>query len=171
MAQRRMKMSRANYKKIKGVVGIYLHPPSGNYYGEKRIKGKLFTATFKSVYEAKKWRKNFDGTKKETVDESSECSTLAEVWGAIKRFHFPILATSTKNIWERRYSLLKNIEHLPMDKITPSKITEWVQYWVKHFSTDDYQNSGRGRSGRCNLHNELNIFVTIFNWYKESEYF
>lgn len=34
-----------------------------------------------------------------------------------------------------------------------------------------YQNSGRGNSGRCNLNNEINLFVTIFNWYKESEEF
>lgn len=85
--------------------------------------------------------------------------------------HFPTLAYSTKEIWIRRYKLWKGIESLPMDQITPSKVTSWVTNWASHFKTDDYQGSGRGRAGRCNLNNELNIFVTIFNWYKESEQF
>ena len=93
------------------------------------------------------------------------------VWTAIQKDHFPTLATSTKAIWKRRYKLLEGIEHLPMNEITPSKLTAWVNHWVGVFGSEEYQNSGRGKAGRCNLNNELNTFVTIFNWYKESEQF
>jgi integrase len=58
-----------------------------------------------------------------------------------------------------------------MDKITPSKITDWVIKRVQFFSSEDYRESGRGVAGRCNLNNELNLLVSIFNWYKQSEQF
>lgn len=58
-----------------------------------------------------------------------------------------------------------------MNEITPSRISSWVSEWVQYFSTEEYQKSGRGRAGRCNLNTELNMFVTIFNWYKDSEQF
>ena len=63
------------------------------------------------------------------------------------------------------------MEHLPMDKITPTKISEWVLYWVSHYKGDKYQSSRRGHASRCNLNSELNMFVTVFNWYKDSEQF
>ena len=58
-----------------------------------------------------------------------------------------------------------------MEEITSSKITSWVEDKVKFFKSDDYQNGGRGKAKRCNLDNELNLFTTIFNWYKASEEF
>ncbi len=165
-------MSRSkNYKKIKGAKGIYQNEITHKYLVEKRVSGKLYTSTFLSLFEAKQWQKKFDGTKIKEENEQSKCSTLKEVWESMQRNHFPILATSTKDIWHRRYKLVQTLEHLPMDQITPSKISDWVIYWVTHFSSEDYQNSGRGKSGRCNLNNELNLFVCIFNWYKQSELF
>ena len=132
-------MGRDDYKKLKGVPGIYVNNKSGHYYAEKRIKGKLHSATFVSAYEAKQWRKHFDGQSYKLATSESQYSTLKEVWEIMQKVHFPTLATSTKDIWRRRYKLLETIEHLPMDQITPSKITEWTQYWVSIFSQDDYQ--------------------------------
>jgi integrase len=172
MVERRLKMSwRDDYKKV--AVGIYKHKRAGSFYAEKKVKGKVHNKTFSNLYDAKKWRKNFDGISAETsVNEAKLAySTLKTVWETMQKHHFPSLATSTKAIWNRRYYLLKNLEHLPMDKITPSKMTSWVNHWVEIFSSDDYQSSGRGKAGRCNMNNELNMFVTIFNWYKESEQF
>jgi integrase len=160
------------FKKVKGVKGIYEYKANGSYKAEKRIKGKLYVKTFKSLFEAKQWQKKFDGTNLKTDDEDkSDFSTLKEVWERMELKHFPILATSTKQQWVKRFELLKSLEHLQMDKITPSKITEWVTEKVAHFSSEDYQTSGRGKAGRCNLNKEINLFVTIFNWYKQSEDF
>lgn len=160
------------FKKIKGAKGIYEYKANGSYKAEKRIKGKLYVKTFKTLFEAKQWQKKFDGTNLKINDEeSSDFSTLKEVWERMQQKHFPTLATSTKQQWVKRFELLENLEHLQMDKITPSKITEWVTEKVAHFSTEDYQTSGRGKAGRCNLDKELNMFVTIFNWYKQSEDF
>lgn len=168
-----MNMSRSeNYKKIRNAKGIYQHKHTGQYMVEKRIKGKLYTKTFISLFETKQWQKNFEGQElTPSPHEPSDYTTLKEVWEIMQQKHFPTLATSTKAIWLRRYELLKDLEYLPMNKITPSKITDWVVEKVKYFSSEDYQSSGRGKAGRCNLKNELNMFVSIFNWYKQSEDF
>lgn len=166
-------MSRSDhYKKIKNTKGIYQHKQTCQYMVEKRIKGKLFSKTFVSLFEAKQWQKQFDGQELSPgSDDSSDYTTLKEVWERMQQKHFPTLATSTKAVWRRRYELLKDLEHLPMNRITPAKITDWVINKVTHFNSEDYQTSGRGKAGRCNLNNELNMFVSIFNWYKQSEDF
>lgn len=166
-------MSRSkSYKKVKGANGIYQNTKTYHYMVEKRIGRKLHSTTFASLFEAKQWYKKFDGTDYLQEEKAtSDYSTLKEVWESMQKNHFPILATSTKEIWIRRYKLLQTLEHLPMDRITPSKITEWVMYWVNHFSTEEYQSGGRGKAGRCNLKNEINLFVSIFNWYKQCELF
>ncbi len=166
-------MSRSEkYLKIKNTKGIYQYKQNGQYMAEKRIQGKLHIKTFVSLFEAKQWQKKFDGSNEVLAgDEKSSYSTLKEVWEVMQKKHFPMLATSTKAIWIRRYKLLESLDHLQMNKITPSKITDWVSARVDFFSTEEYQGSGRGVAGRCNLNNELNMFVTIFNWYKQSEDF
>ncbi len=166
-------MSKSGYTKIKNAKGIYKYKSSGNFLAMKKINGKQFQKTFVSLYEAKLWQKTFDGrtSKLDEQDSKSNYSTLKDVWEGMQRSHFPTLATNTKVIWIRRYELLKTLEHLPMDKITPSKISSWVTQNVEFFKSEEYQTSGRGRAKRCNLNNELNLFVTIFNWYKQSEQF
>lgn len=161
-------MPNKNYCKLKSATGIYKNIKTGHYYAEKRVRGKLYTRTFKSLYEAKKWHKGFNGR---VISESKDFAKLGEVWEVMKIYHFPLLATSTKEIWIRRFRLLQSLEDIPMNEITPGKISEWVTNWVQYFSTEEYQKSGRGRAGRCNLNTELNMFVTIFNWYKDSEQF
>lgn len=163
-------MSKKNdYRKLSASPGIYKHRTTGAYLARKKIKGTDYQETFSSLYEAKEWRKKFDGVKVET--EVSSYSTLKEVWQTMQRVHFPTLATTTKEIWRRRYEPWKTIEHLPMDQITPSKVTKWVQKLVEFYTSDFYDGCRRGQARRCNLNNELNLFVTIFNWYKESEEF
>lgn len=110
----------------------------------KRVKGKLHTATFKTLHEAKKWRDSFLYISATNVNQFA---TLKEVWEVMQIYQFPLLVTSTREIWIRRYRLLKTIEHLPMNEITPGKISEWVSYWVTNFNTEEYQYSGRGKTG------------------------
>lgn len=162
-------MSIKGYKKLKGAIGIYKHETSNSFMARKKVDGKMVQKTFTSLFEAKQWHKKFNGVLLE--EEVSSYSSLKHVWETMQKVHFPTLATSTKAIWLRRYEPWKSIEHLPMDKITPSRVTKWVNNLVEHFKSDYYQNSGRGKARRCNLNNELNLFVTIFNWYKESEEF
>lgn len=162
-------MSIKGYRKLQGVSGIYKHIATGNFMARKKIDGKVVQETFSSLFEAKNGEKRFNGVALE--EGVSDYSTLKQVWETMQKVHFPTLATSTKAIWKRRYEPWQSIEHLPMDRLTPSRITSWVNNLVEHYKSDFYQSSGRGKAGRCNLNNELNLFVTIFNWYKESEQF
>lgn len=161
-------MKKKDNEKIPNHKGLYRHINSGHIYARKKIKGEEFNGTFPNIRSAKHWMNTFNGQLQETT---TSFSTLKEVMDTMRAVHFPMLASSTQQIWERRYELLKTIEHLPMNKITPSVIKKWVQYWVDFYKSPLYQESGRGSAARCNLNNELNLFVTIFNWYKESEEF
>jgi len=58
-----------------------------------------------------------------------------------------------------------------MDRITQSVITTWVSKHVEYYKSDFYEQNSRGRAKRCNLNNELNLFTTIFKWYRHSEEF
>ena len=154
-----------NYKKLKTHKGIYKHCETGKYMARKKVQGKVKTRTFKSLFDAKKW---MEGVEVDAPKESA-CATLKEVWGTMQESHFPNLAASTQAIWRRRYTLLKKIEDYPMDELTSSVVTTWVQNCVAYFRSEGYDFSRRGKAGRCNMDNELNLLVTIFNWYKESE--
>ena len=161
-------MSKKDYRKLKGQVGIYKHNTSKKYLALRRIDGRLEQKTFTTIFEAKKWREHSNESQ---AGNKSEFSTLKEVWQTMEKVHFPLLATSTKAIWKRRYIPWKKLEHLPMNEIDPTRVTKFVQELVSYYKSDIYQASGRGKAKRCNLNCELNLFVTIFNWYKESEEF
>ncbi len=66
-------MSKKDYRKLSGQVGIYKHQHSKNYLAIKKIDGKVHQKTFQSISEAKIWRKSFDG---EEEDTKNNCSTL-----------------------------------------------------------------------------------------------
>lgn len=168
-------MSNNNYKKLKGSLGLYKNSVTGNFKARVKIDGKVHQKTFHSLFEAKQWRcsLNAEPLTKESppLENQPICSSLKHVWQTMQEVHFPTLATSTKAIWIRRYEHWKTIEDLPMDRISPTRITTWVNDLVEYFKLENYSGSGRGKARRCNLNNELNLFVTIFNWYKESEEF
>lgn len=162
-------MSLQDYKKVKGCPGITKHNRTGNFRAKIWVEGKLRQKTFPNLFQARKWIDSAKAQKKEK--NLPNFSTLKQVWETFLKEHCCGLATNTVEIWKRRYGYWQNIENLPMDQITPSKVSKWVGNWVSHFKSDEYESLGRGRSGRCNLDNELNMFITIFNWYKESEEF
>ncbi len=162
-------MSLKNYRKLKGCKGLYKNKNTDNFLALINDNGKYVQKTFSSLNEAKRWREEYFF--KPEPEVKSKFATLKEVWQTMQRVHFPLLAFSTKDIWKRRYEPWKKLEHLSMDQITSARITEWITDLVTYYRSEDYQGSGRGKAGRCNLNNEINMFVTIFNWYKQSEQF
>jgi len=160
--KKRKKMS---YEKLKSHKGIYKHPITKRYMARKKVKGKNTSGTFDTLYDAKQWLSG----KSEKVGAHSEFATLGEVWTSMQEIHFPALAESTKAIWIRRFDLLKCLEEIPMNEIVPSLITSWVEKNTQYFKSEEYLDNARGYASRCNLNNELNLFTTIFNWYKDSE--
>jgi integrase len=150
--------------------GIYKHKTNGKFRARKKVAGKSYEKVCLTLRQAKAWKHQFNGKKQEKTNEV-RTSKLKEVWETMQSSHFPTLQPTTIAIWHRRYGPWKTIENLPMEKIIPSTVTKWVNELAEYYRSEYYQSSGRGRAGRCNLNNELNLFVTIFNWYKESEEF
>ncbi|MCE3010663.1 MAG: hypothetical protein LW875_08625 [Proteobacteria bacterium] len=66
---------------------------------------------------------------------------------------------------------LADLEHYHMEDISSEVINKWIVQKKKWFESDKYAALGRGFAGRCNLYNELNLFQTIFNWYKAEDFF
>ena len=161
--------TKSNYRPVPNQPGISYNSKSGRYQCRKCINGKQFKATFDTIFDARLWIASFDG--KTSAVKQLSTSTLKEVWNEMLRSHFPTLAPSTQEVWTRRYKLLKELEEFRMEEINSSIMTSWIEKKVAYFKSDFYQNSTRGKAKRCNLENELNLFTTIFNWYKCSEKF
>ena len=151
------------YSRISGLTGIYQNISSGSFISTNRLKGKLYQKSFAFLWEAQEWRQNFQ-------KKQNSYSTLKDVWMIMQEILFPTLSMSTINIWKRRFILLQDLENLPMNEITSSQITIWIIKNVSYYKNESYQSS-RGHAGRCRLNNELNLLVTIFNWYKQSDIF
>jgi integrase len=150
--------------------GIFKNTKSGNFLARITIDGKQKKATFEREIEAINWRLAMEnGLPSPAI--KGQTSSLKYVWMIMQEKHFPTLAKSTIEIWHRRYELLKELENLQMSEITHQRISSWVEEKVKFFKSDDYLNTGRGEAKRCNLDNELNLLVTIFNWYRSHEDF
>jgi integrase len=150
--------------------GVFRNTKTGKYLARITIKGKQKKCTFDKEYDAILWRSAMEDGEPAPII-AGNTSTLKYVWHMMQEKHFPLIAESTKEIWLRRYQLLKDLEEFQMSELTHPKITSWVEQKVAYFKSDDYLNTGRGQAKRCNLDNELNLLTTIFNWYKSSEDF
>lgn len=160
----------SKYVKIPKQPGIRKNPLTGKYLVAKRIKGKQHAETFDTIRQAQHWRNTFNG-ERQSVEVAKTTSTLGDVWNRMKVLHFPSLALSTQRIWLRRWEPLSELAHYPMEDITSTVINDWVVKKKKWYSSEEYRSLGRGSSARCNLYNELNLYTTIFNWYKAEDEF
>ncbi len=158
------------YVNVPKQLGIRKNTFNGRYLATKKIKGKQFSRAFDSIREAQNWRNLFNGTEESYVS-SKQSSTLGHVWVRMKELHFPSLELSTRRIWERRWMHLSDLQKHHMEEITSTVINRWIEQKKKWFASEQYAMLGRGFAGRCNLYNELNLFKTIFNWYKGEDEF
>lgn len=150
--------------------GIRKDVITGHYQALKKIKGKQYSETFETIREAIHWKNVFNGDRS-SVEVEKKTSTLGHVWSRMKVLHFPSLELSTQRIWERRWGPLSDLGHLHMEEISSTVINRWIDRKKKFYTSEEYQAQGRGCAGRCNLYNELNLFNTIFNWYKAEDEF
>lgn len=157
------------YEKIQKQKGIRKDLATGKYQALKKIKGVQYSEVFDSIREAQLWRNTFNGT--ESLVQKKTTSTLGYVWSRMKELHFPSIEKSTQKIWERRFEHLKEMSNMHMEEITSTVLNRWIEKKKKYFQSDDYLSLGRGKATRCNLYNELNLFKTIFNWYKSEDEF
>lgn len=149
--------------------GIRKNTNTGKFLVTKKINGKKYAKSFDTIRQAQQWRATFNGEHKVEVQKGT--STLGDVWRRMKELHFPSLAKSTQAIWLRRWEPLSEMANYHMEDITSTLINNWLVKKKKWYSSEEYRSMGRGSSARCNLYNELNLFTTIFNWYKAEDEF
>ena len=157
------------YFNVPKQLGIRKDRVTGRYQALKKINGKQYAETFETIRQAQQWRNTFNGERQVEVPKCT--STLGHVWNRMKVLHFPSLELSTRRIWERRWGPLAELADHNMEDITSTVINRWIERKKKFYTSEDYKAEGRGCAGRCNLYNELNLFTTIFNWYKSEDEF
>ncbi len=157
------------YQKISKQKGIRKDLITGKYQALKKINGVQYAETFDSIRDAQFWRNTFNGEKSLICPRTT--STLGHVWQRMKELHFPSLERTTQRIWERRFIHLKELCNMHMEEITSTVLNRWIEKKKKYFQSEDYLKMGRGKATRCNLYNELNLFSTVFNWYKSEDEF
>jgi integrase len=150
--------------------GLRKNVVTGRFQALKKVNGKQFSQTFDTVRQAQAWRNTFNG-EHQVVDVPKITATLGFVWNRMKELHFPSLELSTRRIWERRWMHLSDLADYHMEDLSSTVINRWIERKKKWFASDEYAALGRGCAGRCNLYNELNLFQTIFNWYKAEDEF
>lgn len=110
---------RGGYRKLKNDKGIYQNITTGRFRVNIKVKGEPRNMTFDLLEDAILWRNECKGNTElylEKLGKKDKCySTLKEVYYSMQVNHFDTLAPSTKQIWNRRYELLKSIEHLTMN--------------------------------------------------------
>lgn len=158
------------YENVPKHPGIRKDRVSGKYQALKKIKGRQFAESFESIRQALHWRNTFNGERSST-EVAKTTSTLGHVWERMKALHFPSLELSTRRIWERRWEPLADLAEYHMEDISSTVINRWIERKKKFYTSEEYIARGRGHAGRCNLYNELNLFTTIFNWYKAEDEF
>ncbi|MFN8790068.1 MAG: tyrosine-type recombinase/integrase [Bdellovibrionales bacterium] len=164
------KIIKKKYINVPRQPGIRKNTITERYQAKKKIKGKQYAETFETIREAQHWRNTFDGENFQNT-KIRTTSTLGYVWERMKVLHFPSLELSTQRIWERRWKPLSVLANFHMEEVTPSVINRWIDEQKSFFLSEEYRARGPGFSGRCNLDNELNLFTTIFNWYKGEDEF
>lgn len=168
---------RGKYENLERHPGIRKNEKTGRYQAIKKIDGKQYAESFDSLREAIYWRNTFNGVRQIVVDadanvgQKKKTSTLAHVWEKMQELHFPSLELSTQLIWKRRFEQWVCLSHFHMEDISSKVINDWIETKKKYYLSDEYEGLSRGRARRCNLNNELKLFVCIFNWYKSEDIF
>lgn len=149
-------MSKAGYTKLQNEIGIYQNKKSLHYLVIKKFSGKNYQKTFKSLSQAKAWRRTIQKYASMDILKVST-TTLKKVWLSMQTQHFLNLAPNTCAIWIRRYRLLKALEDLPMRELTPTIVTTWVNENVQFFKLNS-ERMGKGNTGNkvSSNHSQIN---------------
>ncbi len=150
------------YKKLPNFVGIYKHTDSNKYRVEKRINGKYFSQTFKSLKEATYWRNTFNPFNSTQEKNDLDSMTFKKLWMKYEEIHFASVEKSTQGMKRQKISVFMDmIGDLKISKITPDFLDFVLREKKKEATSAPY-------SKRYNFHKPLDEIKAVFNWYKEN---
>ncbi|MDP7321693.1 MAG: site-specific integrase [Bacteriovoracaceae bacterium] len=151
------------YKKVSGYVGIRKNLQSGMYEASKKIKGKTFSKTFKTIKEATYWRNTFNPFEK-TSTESHQNNFLSfgDLWARYEEFHFPKLELSSQGIKKQKIAPFMNeLKDMNIYDITP----DFLEFLI---SKKKKQAKANPNSTRYNFDKNLDEIKAVLNWYQKN---
>lgn len=153
----------SKYKKFSGYAGIRKHTKSGNYEASKKIKGRSFSKSFKTMKEAIFWRNTFNPFEKnqETIRKNNQI-TFKNLWDKYEKFHFPTLELSSQGIKRQKIAtFMDGLAELDIYDITP----DFLEYLISKKRKEAISNPF---SRRCNFDKVLDEIKAVLNWYREN---
>ncbi|MBF0313361.1 MAG: site-specific integrase [Oligoflexia bacterium] len=166
------------YIPLEGKIGIRKDNLSGNFQAIKKIGGKSYTKTFKSLKEALAWRHTYNPkfehlnatktsielpkypsitTAQISLNGRDNGTSFEKAWDKYKKFSFPHLEKSSiekKNGIAGRF-FTAHLKSLAMSQLNPEVIDEHLLKQRESASTK-----------RCNFNKELGELKTFCEWYK-----
>ncbi len=148
------------YTKLKGYVGIRKNLSNGSYEASKKIKGKTFAKTFKTVKEAVHWRNTFNPF--DSYSKTKNSILFKELWEKYEESYFPTLEKSSQGIKNQKISVFKgDLDELEVRNITP----DYLDYLIKRKKEEAKRNP---KSKRSSFNKVLDEVKAVLNWYKEN---
>lgn len=151
------------YKKVSGYVGIRKDLNSGMYEASKKIKGKTFSKTFRTIKEATYWRNTFNPFEKTHVkDKENKFLSFQDLWSKYEDFHFPKLELSSQGIKKQKIETFMNeLKDMNIYDITP----DFLEYLI---AKKKKQARANPRSLRFNFDKTLDEVKAVLNWYQKN---
>jgi integrase len=149
------------YKKIPNYSGIRKVLSNGNYEVSKKINGKFFSRTFKSIKEAIYWRNTFNpfDSQNEVIDKHSKMK-FSELWQLYEECYFPEIEKSSQGIKRQKIAIFKDeLDDLSINDITP----EYLDYLIKKKKQLALANP---LNKRCSFKKTLDEVKAVLNWHK-----
>ncbi len=148
------------YKKLKHHTGIRKVLSSGNYEASKKIKGKTYSQTFKTIRQAQHWRNTYNPFLSFTPETNG--MKFKELWEKYEEAYFPEIEKSSQGIKKQRIKVFKHhLDDISVYEVTP----EYIDHIVKLEKKLAISNPN---SKRCNFKSSLDEVKAAFNWYREN---
>lgn len=136
---------------------IYISPNKGHKYFARKSGASRKSKLFENKEDASAWLRG------EGIVESNESTgyTICELILDWQKTAWPMLRESTKIYYAKMITLMKSIENVEVEKLTPSVVDQWLT------ELKSPKNIRLYKSNRKSLLKELDCLKAIVNWYIE----
>ena len=147
------------YKKTQHA-GIRKVLSSGTYEASKKIKGKTYSKTFKSIRDAQLWRNTFNPF--EESKDQDKGMLFEELWRRYEEAYFPEIELSSQGIKRQKIKVfMSDLKELGVKEITPDFLDHLIKKKKKLAISNPL-------SKRCNFNKAIDEVKAVLNWYREN---
>lgn len=148
----------------------YVEPPRGSKYEARRSRGKnkeREVKNFDFLQEAKDWQvgRNFSSLENNQnliLSKNSDEYLIENLLNDWQRIVWPNIRESTRNCYDSRITYFRPILNVPVEKLTPKIIDEWILLLKHPDMLLGY------KSTRTSFEKELKVLGAMIRWYIEN---